>query len=248
MNPVFSDKIPLSFQLSQVLRERIMQAEFAPGARLPTEVELAQDFGVSVITVQRALKDLSSAGLITRHRRRGTFVSSDRPALVQPQHSDALSLMFSDEFSNDTLILEKEIIARPERLRRIFPDQPKLLHIRRVVRRGAVPWSYAAIYLLPEFAKRITRPMIKRYPMFRLLREKLGLNFRNVTINLQARAAGMEVARILQIDSLTAVTVMNATLFDKERRAINWLESYYRGDSFVFRLEMNLENDDPLCG
>jgi hypothetical protein len=31
------------------------------------------------------------------------------------------------------------------------------------------------------------------------------------------------------------MTLMTATLFDPEGNAVNWLESYYRGDSFVFR-------------
>lgn len=243
MNEMFSDKIPLNFQLAQVLRERINRGELAPGDRLPTEVEMAKNFGVSVITVQHALKDLSSSGLITRHRRRGTFVSIDRPAQVQPQQSDALSLMFSDEFGADTQILSKEIVPRPDRLKRIFSNHATLLHIRRVVVRTGVPWSYASIYLLPEFADRVTKPMIKRYPMFRLLREKLGLSFHNVTINLQARPAGVEVAHLLKIDSLAPVTAMSATLFDNNKRAINFLESFYRGDTFSFRFEMNLEND-----
>lgn len=245
---MLSDKIPLNFQIAQVLRERINRGELAPGDRLPTEIEMAKHFGVSVITVQHALKDLSASGLITRHRRRGTFVSIDRPAQVQPQQSDALSLMFSDKFGGDTQILSKGIVPRPDRLKRVFPNHATLLHIRRVVVRARIPWSYASIFLLPEFADRVTQPMIKRYPMFRLLREKLGLNFHNVTINLDARPAGLEVAHILKIDTLAPVMAMNATLFDDNKRAINFLESFYRGDTFSFRFEMNLDNAETQAG
>src|SRR4029078_6165283 len=130
-SPMFSDKIPLSFQVFHMLRERIERGEFAPGLRLPTEIDLEKSLGVGVVTVQRALKDLSSAGLITRHRRRGTFVSDHR-APVQPQNSDALSLMFSDEFSGDTKILAKKIVARPDRLERVFPKHHELFHIERL--------------------------------------------------------------------------------------------------------------------
>jgi GntR family transcriptional regulator len=194
--------------------------------------------------VQHALKDLSSTGLITRHRGRGTFVRNDRPALVQPQHSDALSLMFADEFSGDTIVLDKKVISRPVHLQHLFPDYPELLQIRRIVKRDGVPWSYATIYLLPDFADRITRSMIKRYPMFRLLREKLGLSFRNVTVDLKARAAGIDIARLLEIDAFASVTVMNAVLFDLKGKAVNWLEVSYRGDSFVFRFELDLKKQN----
>lgn len=41
----------------------------------PTEAELERQYGVSRMTVQRALYDLTTAGLVERHRRRGTFVT-----------------------------------------------------------------------------------------------------------------------------------------------------------------------------
>ncbi len=241
---MFSDKLPLNFQLAQMLRERIARGEYEPGTRLPTELKLAKEFGVSVITVQHALRDLSSAGLITRHRGRGTFVRNDRPALVQPQHSDALSLMFSDEFSGGTIVLDKQVVSRPVHLQHVFPDYPELLQILRIVKRDGVPWSYATIYLLPDFADRITRPMIKRYPMFRLLREQLGLSFRNVTIDLKSRPAGIDVARLLEIDAFASITVMNAVLYDLKGQAVNSLEVSYRGDSFVFRFELDLKKQN----
>jgi GntR family transcriptional regulator len=243
---MFSDKLPLNFQLAQMLRERIARGEYEAGARLPTELKLAKEFGVSVITVQHALRDLSSAGLITRHRGRGTFVRNDRPALVQPQHSDVLSLLFSDEFRGGTRVLDKQIVSRPDHLKHVFPDQTELLQIRRIVKRDGAPWSYATIYLLPEFAGRITRPMIKRYPMFRLLREQLGLAFRNVTIDLRARVAGIDVARLLEVDALASVMIMNAVLYDLKGEAVNWLEVSYRGDSFVFRFELDLKKENAV--
>lgn len=243
MTQIYSDRIPLSFQVFQVLRERIERGDLASGHRLPTEVALAKDFGVSVVTIQRALKDLSSAGLITRHRRRGTFVRNDR-AQVQPKQSDALSLMFSDEFSSDTQILTKGLVERPDRLARIFPKERRLLYIERLVFRSGIPWSYAQIYVTPNLASRITTPMLKRYPLFRLLREKLKLTLDKVTVNLQAKPAGMQVGTALQLDPLAPVTVMNATLFDPKKNAVNWLEIYYRGDSFAFRFEMNLRTHE----
>lgn len=41
---------------------------------MPTEEDLAAHYGVSVLTVRQALKPLEEEGLISRHRRRGTFI------------------------------------------------------------------------------------------------------------------------------------------------------------------------------
>ncbi len=58
------------------LRAEIKNQKFKPGDKLPTEMELARQFGVSRITSKRALADLTAEGLIYRVRGSGSFVSS----------------------------------------------------------------------------------------------------------------------------------------------------------------------------
>lgn len=62
-------------KILKYLEEKIMSKELRPGDKLPTEMELAEQFGVSRITSKRALEELRSAGLIYRVRGRGSFVS-----------------------------------------------------------------------------------------------------------------------------------------------------------------------------
>ncbi len=57
------------------LEEQIHAGGLAPGARLPTEKELCDQYGVSRPTAQRVLGDLAKAGLVVRRRRHGTFVA-----------------------------------------------------------------------------------------------------------------------------------------------------------------------------
>lgn len=65
---------PLSLvaQVEQILREAIAGGRF-PGDRLPTEVELAEQLGVSRETVRRACEALQQQGLLVKFRRKGTF-------------------------------------------------------------------------------------------------------------------------------------------------------------------------------
>src|SRR3972149_11837490 len=75
MRSMFSRKLPLWYQLSQILRSEILGGQLAPASQIAPEVQLAKRYGVSVITVRQALKSLEADGLISRHRGRGTFVS-----------------------------------------------------------------------------------------------------------------------------------------------------------------------------
>lgn len=62
-------------QVNEILRERIRTALYEPGSRLPSENELAEEFGVSRATVRTVLAKLSIEGLILRRQGDGTYVN-----------------------------------------------------------------------------------------------------------------------------------------------------------------------------
>lgn len=72
---------PLYLQIADRLREDI--ASLGEGARIPSEPQLARDWGVSRFTVARAVEQLADEGLITRRQGSGSFVAA-APLRRQP--------------------------------------------------------------------------------------------------------------------------------------------------------------------
>lgn len=74
-------RMPLRTQVANQIREELL-TKHQPGDRLPTEVQLVKQYGVSLITVKEALSILAHEHLIERHQGRGTFVCDpgQRPA------------------------------------------------------------------------------------------------------------------------------------------------------------------------
>ena len=68
------DKRPLYQVILDDLKEKIETGYYAPEAQLPTEVELAEQYGVSRITSKRALIELERDGMIYRKRGSGSYV------------------------------------------------------------------------------------------------------------------------------------------------------------------------------
>lgn len=66
--------VPLHEQIRRVIEEQVSSGQLPPGARLPTEHEYAQLFGVSLAPVRQALLALAGAGRVVRIKGRGTFV------------------------------------------------------------------------------------------------------------------------------------------------------------------------------
>lgn len=73
---------PLYQQVADHLRKQIVEGAIAVGDQLPPHRQLAQQFGVSVITINKALAGLVSEGVLNSRVGRGTFVAVRPPALA----------------------------------------------------------------------------------------------------------------------------------------------------------------------
>ena len=68
---------PIWLQLAQQLSRRIVTGLYPPGSRFPTVRELAAEAGVNPNTMQRALGQLESEGLVITNRTAGRTVTED---------------------------------------------------------------------------------------------------------------------------------------------------------------------------
>lgn len=78
--------LPKYVQLRVALTETITSGCWQPGAKLPTESELARHTPFSLGTVQRALRVLADEGLIVRQQGSGTYVAPARKPMDEPWH------------------------------------------------------------------------------------------------------------------------------------------------------------------
>ena len=106
--------------IARHVRERIVRGDFGPGERVPTRAQLAQDLGVSTVTVQRALDGLASDGFITAMGSRGTFVNDHPPhlcnyGLIFSSLPDTLNHWSWSRFFTSLRRVGEEITQRGER-------------------------------------------------------------------------------------------------------------------------------------
>lgn len=73
----FDNSIPIYLQIIQEMKRRILRKELAPGDRLASVRDLAKEAGVNPNTMQKALAELETEGLLETERTTGKFVTSD---------------------------------------------------------------------------------------------------------------------------------------------------------------------------
>lgn len=124
--------MPVYARIRADLEGAIRSGELPAGASVPTERELAERYGVSRATVQRALSDMAQAGLVIRRRRAGTVVAGGGAGANLLRFTDLVAQ--GPEVEGVHRVLEAQVVPAEttgEQLPGVGPDEP-VIHIRRI--------------------------------------------------------------------------------------------------------------------
>ncbi|WP_204121195.1 GntR family transcriptional regulator [Levilactobacillus sp. 244-2] len=79
----FDDKVPIYYQIKNYIYHEMMTGALKPGDKLPAVRQLAVDLTVNVNTVQRALGEMITEGILESQRGKGNFVTMDEQRITQ---------------------------------------------------------------------------------------------------------------------------------------------------------------------
>ncbi|MFK7836312.1 MAG: GntR family transcriptional regulator [Sulfitobacter sp.] len=222
------------------LRDQITGGGLSDGDSLPGEQRLAETFGVSRVTVRRALDALASGGLVERRAGSGTRVtrghaekpvemnfSTLMPQLVEMvQSTTARLLSFSYGPAPDVVAQAMGIGTRTE-----------VQIATRVRSANAVPFSHLTTYVPATIARSYSEDDLAATPLFVLL-ERSGVEIDEAHQSVSATLAGPEVATALDVAVGSALLSLRRVVRDVEGNGVEYLSALYRPD--MFRLEMPL--------
>lgn len=198
-------KIPLYYQLENILREKIVSGVFAAGARLPTEVELIRLYGVGRITVRQALAALANDGLIERKRRRGTFVTErkTRPRAFEERidMTGSLDEMIAAEAGATFKVIEMNRIEADPQEAELFGlvAGESLYRVKRLGMREDKPRSLTLDYLPADIGEKLTPEELSAGSLLQTLETKFGLKLKSATQRITAALADPYLAKFLDV-------------------------------------------------
>lgn len=180
----------------EVLR-RISNRQWKPGATIPSELELAQEFGCARVTVNRALRGLAEAGLLDRRRKAGTRVA------LLPVRKATLSIpvirneIEAKGFAYRYCLLARDFGAPPSEVKARLQAKPgdKLLHLKAVHLADGRPYVFENRWINPQAVPEIANVDFERQSANEWL--VANVPFENGDIGFSAVAAGLEEAEVL---------------------------------------------------
>ena len=152
--------LPVWMQTAETLIREIAAGRRVPGERLPTERDMAADFGISVGTLRKALADLQQRGLIERRQGSGTYVKGGAEAA-------GVYAFFRLELADGGGGLPTAEVLSASR------DGTRVT-IRRLRRVGGLPAAVEEIRLDHPLSPRLDRAELSE-SLYRTYRRRLGL-------------------------------------------------------------------------
>jgi GntR family transcriptional regulator len=241
--------VPLHRQLFLVLHDEIARGALAPGESLPTEQALCDQFGVSRITVRRALADLADGGLIERRQGVGSFVR-DRPASRRPTAGGSfMDGLRQTEFETEVDVLELDIRTAPDVVAAQLGIE-RALHVLRLrrERRTSEPLMITEAWLPEALSGNITEDALSKASLYRLLAD-VGVTLDGVQHEITAEMAGPRNAQLLNTAIGSALLRVNRLEFanGKPHHCLSILLSPNRSRILLTQSAAELEAGDGMA-
>ena len=243
-NRAASGPVTLYHRVYTILRERIVSGVYPVDQPLPGEIDFAAAFGVSRVTMRRALDGLVRDGLIVRNRGRGSFPQARTGREpVRATVSGLLDNIIAMGLKTSVRIISLDTIEAP-------PDVAAAMRLGagdrvqkavRVRSLDGAPLSMMTTFV-PEAVASFTRRQLSDTPMLKLL-EAAGVNVSHADQTITARLADAVVAPLLDVGYGTALLAVNRLVRDEAGRALQLLRGMYRPDRYEYRMSLDRSGD-----
>lgn len=234
--------LPLHYQLTTLLREKLLQESWQLGDLFPKEKDLMTQYELSSTTVRRALAELVQEGWLERKAGKGTFVRK----LPTPEAVGRLMGFFHEmnrrglQPTAQTLALQTvdfaAFSADAGELAQAFRPQPLFL-IERLVSLNNRPAACIKSYWPEEIGRQLSGFDLSHEGLYELAARYLSLSLSKAEQIIAAREADETLAALLQVAVGAPLLITKRMAFAGDK-PMEYSVSYYRADSYDFRVTL----------
>ena len=217
---------PLYQQIKALLEASLDAGEWAPGAAIPSESDLARRFGASQGTVRKALAALASENLVVRRQGKGTFVAT---------HTEEASSLFrflrirrndgDNEYPGSRVVDVRRAKATAEiaRVLELKAGDPIVI-VRRLLEYAGEPVVLDEITLPGALFRGLTKAKIDGYQgsMYSLFETQFGVRMVKAREKLRAVAADAGSAKLLGVKTGEPLLAVDRVTSTYGERPVEW--------------------------
>ncbi len=217
-------------QLARGIRESIARGEYRPGDRLPSEAELCASYGVSPMTVRRAIAELVREDVAVTEHGRGTFVKAPQLGTALFDLTELQHYLADPDI--EAHIIEARIVSPSARVREKLEvrEDERVISIKRLLRRGDDALFYHSEYLVFDPARPLVEAELGVTALQDLFSGATGSDIKYGRLTLHASAFTEAEAAYLHEQPGTSAWVLEHLFYDFEERPESWGRFVGRAD------------------
>lgn len=231
---------PAYLQLKEKLANAIADGSLVAGSALPSERELAENLGLSRMTVRRAFEELVADKLVEQRQGSGTYV---KPRRVKQMIDRVLG--FSDEalslgFKAGSQLLEFKLVNADEATAHALniSEGTRVLSITRLRTADHDPLAIQIAHLAPEYSELAREVLIKHHSLYKSLAQEYNVQPSGAKQTVSARLPSRQESQLLKITLTTPVLALERITFDGHQRPFEYARSAYRSDKYQMIVDL----------
>lgn len=238
VKPIFA---PLYGQVKQAILERIIKGEWGPGSFLPSEMALAEEYGVSQGTLRKALNALTREKRLVRYQGKGTAVAVlDEDSALFP------FFLFNDRQGKRVFPISQvrgiglDAPTPEERAALLLGNDAEVIHIDRVRILNDQPVINERVTLpaarFPDFSLEVEKVPNTLYEHYQL---RYGITISRATERIEAAIANEDDQRQLHIGPSHPLLLVSRLTYDLQDTPIEYrVGRVNTAHNFVYRAEL----------
>lgn len=231
--------VPIHTQLSSIIRDMIENGELKEGDSIIPERELCSIQNVSRMTVNKAISNLVSEGLLYRVQGKGTFVSKYKKKYQFSNVKGFTDVMKEKGINIKTDILSFEMELPSESIKRKLGINNDSINVYKIVRlryTDGDPFAIEVVYLSEDVCKGFTKCMIDNNSLYRILKETYNHKITKATQTIEPIVLCEEESRILEAEKGSLALKIQRNSYDIKGEPIEYTISVFRSDKFQYEL------------
>lgn len=225
-------------QLKAGMITAITDGTYKPHDRLPSQRELIDQYGLSHMSVRRAINELISEGVIYARPGKGLYVAEPKQeAELDPLYGFTEDMALRGMKASSRL-LEAGIVSASTMLAhtlRVRIGSP-LVYVRRLRLADGEPMAIQASHLPSALCPNLLEHDLENESLFAILRQEYGLRLTESETAAEADLADKEHGELLNLTLPAPLLVTEQITYLDSGEPIEFVRSSYRGDRYRLRL------------
>lgn len=240
---------PYYEQLKHLVLQQIKDDGLKPGDLLPSEAEIGERYDVSRTVVRQAIGDLAAAGILTRRRGKGTFVTEPK---LREQFMESTVGFFEDLTGQGHEVLSEvisaDLVRPPKQIAAILelPEGETVIEIVRLRRVDDMVVALVKSYINSdsrELLEGLRNADLAHASLYRILEDEWDLRIESGKRSLEAVTAEGMLARLLEVSAGDPVLYIESIGTDDRGAVVECFQAWHRADRS--RLEISVVRQQP---